>query len=510
MIALWGATRSPRRGGRSCLSGALALIVMLVCPAPVFASADQEKRAGRSINDTRLEMPTWQEIGRVVRLSDANTRWVVGGVTMLGLAAGIVGTFLLLRKRALTADVLAHATFPGVTLAFMMTVAIGASGKSMLTLLIGATVFGVIGMLCILLIRNTTRLKDDAAMAIVLSVFFGLGAAMIGLIQNMPVGSAAGLQTFIFGKAATMLASDAMLMFWAVLGVAIMSILLFKELSLICFDAQYAAAQGWPIVRLDLALMGLVVAVTVLGLQSVGLLLVVALLIIPPAAARFWSDRLLTMTILSAITGLLSGYFGATISALVGRMPTGPIIVIVAAVVFVISMVMGTKRGVIAHAAHQARFRARTRRHHLLRDLFEWAEQHGDAATTEPDDHRPTPRVSLDHLLNLRSWSSGDLRRSVRHARRADLVTDHLDRTISLTDTGVMEAQRIVRNHRLWETYLITHADVAASQVDHEADRIEHVLGRELVMQLESIAAGRQPYRVPPSPHDLGQSSPAN
>ena len=216
------------------------------------------------------------------------------------------------------------------------------------------------------------------------------------------------------------------------------------------------------------------------------------------------------MTILSAITGLLSGYFGAIISALVGRMPTGPIIVIVAAVVFVISMVMGTKRGVIAHAMRQARFRVRTREHHLLRDLFEWAEQHGDAATTEQGEYRPTPRVSLDHLLNLRSWSSGDLRRSVRHARRAGLVTDHLDRTISLTDTGVVEAQRIVRNHRLWETYLITHADVAASQVDHEADRIEHVLGRELVMQLESIAAGRQQYRVPPSPHDLGQSSPVN
>lgn len=474
------------------------------CAVPTFAAAGHGKHQGRSINDTRIEMPTWAEVGRVLRLADANTRWVVGGVTMLGLSAGIVGTFLLLRKRALTADVLAHATFPGVGLAFLLAVALGTDGKSLPILLSGATVFGVIGVLCILLIRNTSRLKDDAAMAVVLSVFFGLGVSLMGLIQNLQAGNAAGLQTFIFGKAATMLASDAMLMFWAVLAVAVVSVLLFKELGLICFDSQYAKAQGWPSVKLDLLLMGLVVAVTVLGLQSVGLLLVVALLIIPPAAARFWSDRLLPMTLVSAGTGMVSGYLGAVISALVGRMPTGPIIVIVAAIVFLFSMVFGLRRGIIIHVAQQARFRRRIRAQHLLRAIYEWGEQQARAEAPSDTSEPLIRRVPIGALLDVRAWRERDLRGRIRSSVRAGLVVDHFDGTVALTDAGLIEAQRVVRNHRLWETYLITHADVATSQVDHEADRIEHVLGHDLVKQLETIAAeDGAPGRVPSSPHEL-------
>ena len=149
---------------------------------------------------------------QVLLLEEYNTRVVVLGVMALGLASGLIGTFLVLRKRALTADALSHATLPGIVIAFMFMVGFGGNGKSLVGLLSGAFVFGCIGVLLILAIRSTTRLKDDAAIGIVLSVLFGLGICLLRLATDLPSGNSAGLSGFIFGKAASMVASDAMVM----------------------------------------------------------------------------------------------------------------------------------------------------------------------------------------------------------------------------------------------------------------------------------------------------------
>ena len=185
-----------------------------------------------------------------------------------------------------------------------------------------------------LAIRNTTRLRDDVAMGFVLSVFFGLGVALLGIIQDMPQASAAGLESFIYGKTASMVLTD----FYLILGVAICAVvaalLLFKEFALLCFDENYAASEGWPALWLDVLLLALVTAVTVIGLQSVGLILIIAFLITPPAAARFWTNRLSTMTTLAAVIGAVSGWLGASVSALIPRMPAGAMIVVVTSVDF--------------------------------------------------------------------------------------------------------------------------------------------------------------------------------
>ena len=314
----------------------LAVVLIIAGPSVVLSkssSSTHDRRAyssGTSITDHSFEWPSRDHLVRVVSLRDYNTRIVVLGVTMFGLAAGTIGTFLLLRKRSLTADALAHATLPGIALAFLVMVALGGSGKHMLGLLAGAFFFGVLGVGGILLIRHATRLKDDAALGIILSVFYGLGVALLGIIQDVETGSAAGLDTFILGKAASMLPSDAMIILAVAVIAAMASLVLYKEFKLLCFDQSYAGALGWPVLWLDGVLMGLVVVVTVIGLQSIGLVLVVAMLIIPPAAARFWTESLFRMTITSALIGMVSGYLGAMLSALVPRVPTGPIIVLVA------------------------------------------------------------------------------------------------------------------------------------------------------------------------------------
>ncbi len=446
---------------------------------------------GHSIVDNRIELPSLEQLSRVLLLEDYNTRVVVLGVMALGTAAGVIGSFLLLRRRALTADALAHATLPGIAIAFMVMIALGGTGKALGGLLLGGFLVGCIGVLVILAIRHTTRLADDAAIGIVLSVFFGLGICLLHLAQEMPGGSAAGLDGFIFGKAASMVRSDAWTMLIAALAVACIAAALVKEFTLLCYDEGYAATQGWPVILLDVILMGLVAAVTVIALQSVGLVLAVALLIIPAAAARYWTTQIIPMVLAAAVIGCACGWLGAILSALIPRMPTGPVIVLVCAFWFIISLLTGPNNGVIVRIARRVRLARRVGMQHLLRAAWECAESREDDA------------ISLEGMLALRSWSAGRVRRLARRGhRRGFLRSDGTDRW-SLTGAGMDQARRVVRNHRLWEVYLIEYADIALSHVDHDADRIEHVLGQDLVERLEALLS-RGVGEVPASPHALG------
>jgi len=472
----------------------------------------------RSITDTAIGWPGWQQVARVLSLQDHNTRVVIIGTTLLGVAAGLIGTFMLLRKRALMADALSHATLPGIAIAFMVMVILGGDGKSLPGLLAGALISGVLGVGCVLVIRHFTRLKEDAALGVVLSVFFGAGIALLGIIQKMEAGHAAGLESFIYGKTASMLTSDAMMIAAAAAIIALASALLFKEFTLICFDQGYARAQGWPVMLLDVLMMALVVGVTVIGLQAVGLILVIALLVIPPAAARFWTHRLLGMLLVAGFIGALSGLLGAGLSALLPRLPAGAVIVVVAGLAFLVSMIAGPAQGLSVRWIEHHRLSRKVARQHLLRAMFEYGERlsgtglsaaragAGFKGPAETEGHS----VSFDHLVAQRSWSAGQLRRLLAAARREGLIHQDAGAGWSLTERGLAEARRVVRNHRLWELYLITHADIAASHVDRDADQLEHVLGSELVERLESLLGEGEPTRpVPYSPHVLQQAGPS-
>lgn len=448
-----------------------------------------------SITDSSISLPSLDEVLRVALLQDYNTRLVVVSTAALGLAAGLIGTFLYLRKRALVGDALSHATLPGIALAFMVMVALGGSGKTLAGLLAGAAVFGLLGVGCVLLIRGLTRLKDDAALGIVLSVFFGFGIALLGLVQNMAEGSAAGLQSFIYGKTASMVRSDLILIAGCALVIALACAALYKELAVLCFDEQFAGAQGLSVTGLDIVLMTLVTAITVIGLQAVGLILVIALLIIPPAACRFWTERLGRMLAGSAALGAASCWIGASLSALVPRLPAGAVIVVVAAAAFVVSLLGGTARGVIPGLLRRLALSRTIGHQHLLRAVYELTEN-GPGGVLRPGG------VTRDRLLAMRSWSPRRVGRLLGWARRRGLIEPAGSGAWRLTEAGLGEATRVARNHRLWEIYLITHADIAPSHVDRDADQIEHVLGPRLVAKLESLAAAEGlAGTVPPSPH---------
>ncbi len=466
-----------------CAAALLLLLTGTLLAAP----------GGGTITDRSIAWPTADEWARVFTLRDYNTRVVLTGTALLGLAAGVLGCFTLLRKRALMGDALSHATLPGIGLAFMFAVLAGGSGKSLPILLAGAAASGVAGLAAILLIRNLTRLKEDTALGIVLSVFFGAGVAVLGVVQRMGQGHAAGLESFIYGKTASMVAGDAQLIAWVAALVLAACALLFKEFRLICFDAAYAQAQGWPTVLLDAAMMALVIIVTVIGLQAVGLILIIALLIVPAAAARFWTERLGVMLGIAGVIGAVSGLVGSALSALLPNLPSGAMIVLVACLFFLASMLFGTKRGVVIRWARRRSFEDKVRRQHLLRAVFELSE--GDESETES----PAHAVKFSALLAARSWSPRRLGHEIARAEHDGLMFESpvAGRTIAFTSEGFREAAQVVRQHRLWELYLITHADIAPSHVDRDADAIEHVLGPEMIRELETLLAVERPR----SPH---------
>lgn len=283
-------------------------------------------------------------IAAAALLPEYNTRIALLGAGFLGAAAGLVGTFLVLRRRALMADTLGHSTLPGIAIAFVLLAAIGLPPRSLPPLLVGAAISAGIAAWLVTLIRRLPRMRDDAALAIVLGVLFGVGLTIMGVIQQLGTGEAAGLDAFIDGNVASMRAQDAWTMVLLAVLASMMTVAMFKELTLVAFDPELARLHGLPVRLLEFAQLALAVLVTVAGLRAVGLILIIALLVIPPAAARYWSDRLPVVAALAAAFGAVSGLTGAWISSVAQGLSTGPLIVLAAAAIFVVSLIRRPKR----------------------------------------------------------------------------------------------------------------------------------------------------------------------
>ena len=459
----------------------------------------------QSPSKNKLRLPDREQIWRVLSLRDYNTRVVLAGTFLLGLCAGIVGVFMLLRRRSLMGDVVGHASLPGVAIAFIVMESLSPGhGKTLSGLLIGAAVAGLLGVVAVSLISRFTRIKEDAALAIVLSVFFGLGAALLTIIQKMPSGSSAGLQDFILGKAASLVADDVKLIAVVSLVVLVVALLLFKEFRALCFDEDYASTIGLPVFLLDIILMSLVVAVTVIGLQSVGLLLVVALLIIPAAAARFWTDRLGHMTFISAGIGGGSALLGALPSALIPHFGTGSTIILAGSFCFVISLLFGTRRGLLQRMMKHLKSIRSVGRHDLLRACYELLEAIDPNFGSLPE---TSIFLSFDQLVAKRSWKPSRVRKLLQQAKQEGLVifAQH-GNTFQMTSVGLTESCKVARNHRMWELFLIRHADIAPGHVDRDADEIEHVLDPDIIEELQKeLAADFPEMHIPASPHAISK-----
>lgn len=285
-----------------------------------------------------------------------NTALVAVGAALLGASAGAIGTFVLLRKRSLVSDAISHATLPGLCLAFIIMALITGDGRWIAGLMLGAAASAGLGLILVEWISRRTRLTEDAAIGAVLAVFFGFGIVLLTVIQSLETGRQAGISGYLVGSTAGMLRSEAETIAVAafISGMAIFA--LRRPFTLVCFDQEYAAVRGISIKATDLAMMGLLLAITVIGLKVAGLVLIVALTIIPPVAARFWTDRPEPMVIIASALGAIAAYIGAVISSLDRGLPTGALIVLVAFGLFVLSMLLSPRRGLLASALKQRAF----------------------------------------------------------------------------------------------------------------------------------------------------------
>lgn len=288
-----------------------------------------------------------------------NSSVVTIGAAFLGAAGGLIGSFLLLRRRAMLSDALSHATLPGLVLAFLVGAATLGDGRVLALLLGGAALSSALGGLVVHGIVRNGRLAEDTAIASVLATFYGAGIVLLSWVQSLPLGGQAGLERFLLGSSAGMLRQEAEFVAFLAASLVVVTVLLLKELRLLCFDPAFGEAHGWPATRLDLLLSGLLLAHLVIGLQIVGLVLAVAVVIVPAATARLWTERLASMLGLAMASGGFGGYLGAALSAASARLPTGAAIVLVLVVLFVASLLLAPERGVLAVALRRARLRRR-------------------------------------------------------------------------------------------------------------------------------------------------------
>lgn len=306
-------------------------------------------------------------------LFDYTLRTVALGSMVIGLVSGMLGSFAVLRKQSLLGDAISHAALPGIVLAFLIT-----HSREPEILMFGALIAGWIATLFMLTIVRTTRIKSDTSLGLVLSVFFGFGLMLLTFAQRLPDATQAGLDKFLFGQAATLLQSDVVTM--SIIGLIALGLLavFWKEFKLITFDSEFAASLGFPVRALDVVLITLLVVAIVIGLQTVGVVLMSAMIVAPAAAARQWTDKLHVMVILSGFFGALAGVTGTLLSGSLERLPTGPMIVVCVSLIVLLSMLFATNRGLVWNWIHSRRNARRLRARAVLADLNTLALQHPD------------------------------------------------------------------------------------------------------------------------------------
>ena len=396
---------------------------------------------------------------------------VVTGAILLTASSAVVGTFTFLRKKALVGDAVAHSVLPGICLAFILS-----GTKNPLILIIGAFITGWLSLVIIDAVTKRTKLKEDTAIALVLSVFFGVGILMLTNIQHSGNAAQTGLDSFLFGKAAALVGKD-LIVFSIVAVILILTVtLFFKELKIIAFDSNYAKALGLPVKAIDLLLTTLTVLAVVTGIQAVGVVLMAAMLITPAAAARFWTNDVKKMTMIAAVMGAISGLAGAYVSFVAPAMPTGPWIVMIISAIALTSFFIAPKRGIFSRYFTQRKLQILIMDENLLKALFHLGEKDEDMYKGR----------TVNEIIEKRYFPKNRLTASLKRLKRQGYL-EKSDGDWLFTEVGRQKGQRVVKLHRLWELYLSTYVKIAPDHVHEDAETIEHIITPELEAELERM-----------------------
>ena len=410
-------------------------------------------------------MSIWEHITTFFSAENYNLFVISIGSGVLCFAAGVVGTFTYLRKRALIGDVISHSVLPGVTIAFML------SGvKNPIFFLIGAILSGLISIWVVDYVQAKSKLKPDTILALTLSVFFGIGIVLLTKIQHSGNAAQSGLDNFLFGKAASMSSFDVQL-FCLIAIVNIACILIFlRGFSIISFDENYAKGIGFKVSIIKSFLALLTVVTVAIGVQAVGVVLMAALLITPAAGARFLTNSILKMLLISGLFGFLSGWIGVFISYSGTGMPTGPWIVVTLSIFTLCAILFGKRRGVIARWRLRKRNNIKINNENVLKDIYKLADN-------------GSKTISIEEIILKEKYKIATLLPILKRLEKLDLI-DQVRGLVILNERGNIAAREVIRKHRLWELYLSKYFHLDADHLHDDAEGIEHIITPEIEKHL--------------------------
>ena len=406
------------------------------------------------------------------------------GCMLMCVSAGLMGVVVFLRKQSLIGEVLSHASYPGVIFALLIAGFFSLSEADELQLsfliLIGAFITSLLGLGMIHFLEKKMHVPPDAALCFILSTFFGVGLMIASEVQFSFTTLYKKALIYLYGQAATM--TDVHIVIYGTLALIVSVIVLcfYKELQVMTFDRQYAKSLGIAVKWIDLCLFIFITLAVIIGIRSVGVVLMSAMLIAPVVAARQWTERLSVLFILSALFAMLSGFLGNYFSVVLSNrfssdyaslrivLPTGPMIVLMATIFALFSLLLAPDRGLLARLWRISSFRYTTLCENILKGM--WKIDSRAALSFKQVMHMQSISILYMRFLLWRMEQTGWIRKEKQ--------------TYALTIDGRKRAAKIVRLHRLWELYLASHLGIGHERVHRNAEEMEHILTPELERQL--------------------------
>lgn len=397
--------------------------------------------------------------------TDPIAQKVMLGIAVIGAVSGVVGTFSFLRKKTLIADAISHSVLPGICLGFMFV-----GTKDPIVLMTGAFVIGWISVWLIDYLSSSTKLSEDTAIALVSTLFFAIGSVLLSVISKSQNAEQTGLKNFLFGKAATMTTFDIQVFTVVSIVIFLLVIVFFKPFQLVCFNNEFAKSIGVKVKFIEFLLSTLTVMTVAIGIQAVGVVLMSALLIAPAASARYWTNKLSVMIVLAAFFGTFSSVIGVMLSTMKNNMPTGPWIVFALFAFTLFTLLFAPKKGWFSIKKRNNSNHKKITEENLLKTFYQLKEE-GNTS------------VSFKDFLEKRAVDTHSLERDLKRMVKHGFLVEK-DKTFTLTESGNIEAARILRSHRLWELYLTKRMNFKEDHIHGTAETIEHLITPEIEQQL--------------------------
>lgn len=432
--------------------------------------------------------------------TDAILRGPTIGSMLMCLSAALIGTVIFLRKQSLIGEALSHASYPGVILGIIAAAffSIQDSQDSVLALMIAAAAFftAIAGMWFIHYLESKCKIKSDAALCLTLSLFFGIGITLASEIQFSLTSLYRQSLAYLYGQAATMTDNDIIIYGLLALSTLLIIFLFYKEIQVMTFNIDFAKSIGMKVNRVDAILFVLTAISIVVGIRSVGVVLMSAMLIAPPAAARQYTHHLRTMFLLSGFFAVISGFLGNYLSVELSHQfslqgarfifPTGPMIVLVASTICFISLLFAPKRGLLLRIIRIGKFRHKCLQENILKAIWRLEPNH---------------QATLQQISKYQNISTFYLRLLLSKLIRKKYLQKQGE-TFQLTEKGKKYAAHVVRLHRLWEVYLVDYLGVGSEKVHRNAEEIEHIitpeLEKELTLLLKDPKMDPHHQKIPP------------